>query len=707
MGGHRYTNSIPQSTTEYSGLQIQSTSTCLPVPLLWGRTMISPNCVWYNNFQKHPQGAKGGHKGGGGSSSSGKNQNTYTYTAAVIMALCEGPISGIGEILNGSPPSFPISDINASYCLGADPQGVWSYLVSAYPSEALSYNGVAYIYSEQFDLGSGATIGSYTFEVYGVHAGSGFNGIDADPALVIYDFLTNPRYGVGFPASSIDMSLLIGGSGTSSYQAYCWAAGFAISPYMSNREQASSALARWLQITNSTAVWTSGVLKIIPFCDSDVSGSECTWFASTAPLYDLTDEDFVYSAGEDPVQITRADPYSTPNWQCVEILSRDDYYNSGPIIAQDQSYIDRYGLRTGSTVTAHEICENAIGQTSVQLILQRALYIRNTYKFKLSFEFCLLDPMDLVTLTDPYLGLNQLAVRITAVDEDQDGILTVTAEEFPSEAATATVYPVQTRSTGYPDYSSAAPPVYDPHIFEPPPLLSNNTPQVWAGVTGPNIATEWGGCFVWASLDNISYGNVGKLLGSSTTGYTTNSLPIYGGTNPDTLHTLSVDLTESSGALISTTAANAAGGATCAYIGGEYISFTTATLTGLNTYDLTGLYRGQFGVSPMTIPSGSSFVLLTGNLFEYTLPLADVGDTLYLKFQSFNIMGGGIQDLAACSVYVYSAAGLGVIGPVTSTLLLGMPMDYGLASALVSEKDDWGDCSSSVTATIDLGNVTS
>ena len=75
------------------------------------------------------------------------------------------------------------------------------------------------------------------------------------------------------------------------------------------------------------------------------------------------------------------------------------------------------------------------------MILQRALYIRDTYKFKLGPEFCLLDPMDLVQLTDSAIGLNAATVRITDIEEDDTGVLTIMAEEFPAGVATAVAYP--------------------------------------------------------------------------------------------------------------------------------------------------------------------------------------------------------------------------------------------------------------------------
>jgi hypothetical protein len=64
-------------------------------------------------------------------------------------------------------------------------------------------------------------------------------------------------------------------------------------------------------------------------------------------------------------------------------------------------------------------------------VLQRTAYVRNTYKFKLGWRYSLLEPMDIVLLTDTALGLAGAAVRITQIDEDDNGELTVSAEEIP------------------------------------------------------------------------------------------------------------------------------------------------------------------------------------------------------------------------------------------------------------------------------------
>jgi len=38
--------------------------------------------------------------------------------------------------------------------------------------------------------------------VHGSLSLSGTNGLDANPASIVSDFLTNPRYGAGFPAQT-------------------------------------------------------------------------------------------------------------------------------------------------------------------------------------------------------------------------------------------------------------------------------------------------------------------------------------------------------------------------------------------------------------------------------------------------------------------------------------------------------------------------
>ena len=780
----------PASTKpDFTGLQIQTATSTLPIPICYGQTKLAPNVIFYSNFQTKAV-KSGGGKGGLFSSPT----TGYSYSADVIMALCEGPITGIGYVWRDQS-TYTLANTGLTLFTGPTPQTAWSYLTTTYPTQALAYQGTAYVCAANYQLGSGATLGNHNFEVIGALAGTGVNGIDCDPAQVIYDFLTNAQYGAGFAAGSINLTTLYGSSGDASLQTYCKAQGIAISPLLSSPEQASSTLNRWLQLLNCAAVWSGGQLKFIPYGDVAIASGNVTKsltspvpipaqksdgtypppsvFVSTAanfvsdggvkyaftgtaltyigasapsssgnygispaglylfhkgdqgspvtitatvnqptaytpnltPVYALTDLDFVDEKGnKDPVQVMRADPFSLPTIQRIECLSRNNQYGTTPVEARDQSQIEMFGSRVGSTIQAHEICDEVtIGPIVAQTILQRALYVRTHFAFKLSFEYCLLDPMDIVTITDANLGLAAYPVRIVSIEEDDRGMLSVTAEELVLGVSTPGANPSDTAIAFAPNQSAAASTINPPLIYEPPPSLTGDVAQVWVGASGAP-GSNWGGAFVWASVDNTTYSQIGTIAQPLRQGVLTANLA--SATGWDTANTLALNLAESGLALSGTSDASAQAGATLSLVDGELLAYATATLTGTNAYNLTRLQRGFGGSLPAAHSIGAAFARLDGAVVQYNLPSTWIGVPLYFKFQSFNAFGAGLQDLSTCTVYSYTPTGAGTLGPVTAALQLGTALDFGLASAAITESDDWGS-TTAATAAVDLGNVTS
>ncbi|HEY1310895.1 MAG TPA: hypothetical protein VGF02_08090, partial [Pseudolabrys sp.] len=156
MGG--FLGGAKTSITTYSGLQVQTTSSALPVPICYGCNILTPNVIDYENFQQHDASGKGGGKGG--------SPGNYTYTATILMGLCEGPISGIGNVWAGAVTPGPLSALGLSIASGTMTQAPWSYMTSAYPAKALAYSGTAYLYAQNFNLGPSASVGSNSFEVF-------------------------------------------------------------------------------------------------------------------------------------------------------------------------------------------------------------------------------------------------------------------------------------------------------------------------------------------------------------------------------------------------------------------------------------------------------------------------------------------------------------------------------------------------------------
>ncbi|WP_457105899.1 phage tail protein [Methylobacterium sp. P5_C11] len=503
---------------------------------------------------------------------------------------------------------------------------------------------------------------------------------------------------------------LFGASGDASYQTYCAALGLGLSPALTDAETANAILARWLRLTNSAAVWSGARLKIVPYGDQVVtgtthSGARVTYVPDVTPVYDLTDDDFLAAEGDDPVRIARSDPYGLPNVQRVECSDRSHGYTTTTVEARDQGAIERYGLKVGGTITAREICALSIGRLVAQLALQRALYIRNTFTFRLSWEFCLLEPMDIVTLTDPGLGLARAPVRITAIEEDEDGLLTVTAEEFPRGTATAAAYPTVGATGSGIDRGVVPAAVNDSLIFEPPAALTAGVPQVWIAASGANADPFWGGANVWVSRDGSTFVEIGTLTQPSRQGVLTADLAAPAWPNPDLGNTLSVDLGRSGGTLASATQADARDGVILALVDRELVSYATATLTGSHAFALTYLERGLYGSAIGAHPAGTPFTRLDEAVFRYSVPAAYIGTTLTLKLQAFNIFGDALQDLATCTPYTVTPIGSGRFGPVAETLALGRGADHGFASQTAVRNDDFGRASDPYPNFLDLGLV--
>ncbi len=63
------------------------------------------------------------------------------------------------------------------------------------------------------------------------------------------------------------------------------------------------------------------------------------------------------------------------------------------------------------------------------------------------------------------LGAASLTVRVTAVEEDDEGTLTISAEDFFGGYSTAVLYPKQAGAGYIPNYNSAPGDVNPPLIF--------------------------------------------------------------------------------------------------------------------------------------------------------------------------------------------------------------------------------------------------
>jgi len=647
MGGN---TTIANKSPMLGALRIQQSSYGGTVALVYGRTRVSGNLCWYGDFKAvpHTTSTSSG-KGGGGVTQS---QTDYTYEAAVLLVIGEGTITAVPSAWRGKEryTSVPggasaLSQLGLALATGTLGQATWGYLTTNHSSEALGYSGFAYVFAPNYQLSDTAEVHNHSFEVDGkLQVGGGI--VDADASEFIPDALTSTQYGVGFdPARIADLSW---------YSSYVRALGLFLSPALIEQREAREWIKDWCDMTNSAPVWSEGKLKIIPRGDTAASGNGASFVPNTTPEYDLTDDDFITAEGEDPVKVERKSPADAYNIVTIEYLDRDNQYNVATATASDLRSIELYGERPAPSMKMHAIVDGEVAGRVAYLLLQRYLYVRRTYKFKLGWRYSRLEAMDLVTLPNPVTGVGRIPVLIQKTSDTELGAIEIEAEDWSLGVAKAARYEHERGSGFSHEYNAEPGSVTTPAFFEAPVSLTVTGLEVYAAVSG--AGASWGGCRVWASLDGDSYREVGVVKGGTRYGTLTGTLAAAPG------GTAAVLLTGQGGQILSGSAEDAAALQTLCWVGdetgGEYLAFTGATLTGANAYSLTGLVRGAYGTATPSRPAGTQFARVDQAIAKSgPLDREMVGKPIFFKFTSFNLYGGGEQSLADVQEYSYYITG--------------------------------------------------
>src|SRR5215813_2526564 len=261
MGGIIGSGSNAKQSKAVGSLQFQTSQQGGVIPLVYGTTRLSGNLLDYDDFTATPSSKSGGKGKGGGGGKGGGQQ--YTYSASFIMGMCQGPVAGMGTVW-WDKNITTLSSLNnlSTTNLGSDSQPADPFWVSNHSAKALSYSGTANFTCNNYPLGYTATLPNFSVEIQGLESTSGANGYDANPAAIVADFLTNPRYGAGFSIANLDAAMT--SLEVTSYQSYCSAAGIFVSPMLDTQQTAQQCLADIVNLSNSAIVWSGGLLKIVP-----------------------------------------------------------------------------------------------------------------------------------------------------------------------------------------------------------------------------------------------------------------------------------------------------------------------------------------------------------------------------------------------------------------------------------------------------------
>lgn len=611
FGGHNTTirenkiSSFTVSTAEYGST----------VPEILGTTRISPNVIYYDDFtaHEHRQSQKSG-KGGG----SRTTTITYTYTVAVILALCEGQISGIGKMWKDkSLYQYPNGDIGLTLFDGKADQKPWAYVAGKHPDKALAYPGLAYM-AGVIDLGDGGSMPSYNFEVKGKLLETG-DGIDVNPA----DYILYVLNKIGLGGIEID--------GIENYRQYCKEADMLIST-PSDKLDAKAAreiINDIANITNAYIFWSNNRLKIVPRADRPVG----KWKPDKTIRYNLTPDDFIPQTGGVCVSYSRKDSSEIYNRISVEFLNRANAYEKEIVNYQDNDDIKDFGVRQASTTQAHYLYTKTRAVRLAEGLYRKNKYERVKYTFKLDWAFCRLEPGDLVMLNDPLMGIENQPAMIDSVTEEANGVLTLTAISRAKGDYSAAEYDVHQSERPFVNYNVEAPDTV-PLIIQPPRALLGDVPEIWIAAKG--AGDMWGGCKVFVSDDNDSYTLAGQIENTARMGTLVSDV---------TADATDIEV-DSTGTFISASEKSAQMGDTRCWFDGECIDYVTASLLSNGHWKLSGCLRGQDGTTAATHKAGCDFVRLDEVILKIKSTKRRMGSTVYLKFPSFNIFYTGDQDLS-------------------------------------------------------------
>ncbi len=143
-------------------LRVTAAGEGAPVPRVWGRVRLGGQVIWATRFQE----SRDVQSFGGGKAGPRTEITEYAYAFSLALALCEGPILGVGRIW-ADGEEIARGDLNLRVYHGTETQ-LPDPVISAVEGVARTpaYRGIAYVVIEDLELARfGNRVPQFSFEV--------------------------------------------------------------------------------------------------------------------------------------------------------------------------------------------------------------------------------------------------------------------------------------------------------------------------------------------------------------------------------------------------------------------------------------------------------------------------------------------------------------------------------------------------------------
>ena len=403
------------------GHLINTRSSQSTIPIVYGEVKVGGNIVYV--------------------STTGAN-NEYLH---VVLTLSEGPIDSLVQLyIDGKPYTDFGSLITYEFYQGTGSQAYSTALNSATGGawkDPLRYTAYLYVKikydSNKFQAMPEITAHIRGRQLYDVSTGN--TTYSNNPANVIWDFLTNTRYGLGLPSSYLDLA--------SFQSAHSWYAtnGFTFNGVIRDKDRGLDILSYILASCRSTIIYSQGKFKLLPL-DYD-------------PSVMNINEDMII---EGSIKRTLPSLQDLPNQVRVKFINPDNKWQLDDVVVYDANAVSSDG-----DVIEKEVF--ALGITNHDLARRIGIYHLNRLRWNESVSFSArldsleLDTGDIFTLTYDPFGYNNKTFRVQSLRYLGEGIV-----EIEGIAEDTSIYDDTISTITRGSYTVSLPDPSDPNNLPPP-----------------------------------------------------------------------------------------------------------------------------------------------------------------------------------------------------------------------------------------------
>ena len=355
----------------------------LPVPIVYGRHLVSGNVIYEDIY-------------------GGENGNRYLD---ICLAVSEGPINTIQDVM--------ADDISLDTSVYEGKLGERSQTTVSFHNDHFPYTAYigAKLDAKELEINGSPTITSIIegrkIDVY--DGSSWTNQYSNNPAWVVYDFLTNSRYGMGYDEESVDENSFL------SVADWCDTNNYTLNIVIDNEQSTLDILQNMLQAFNAFIIYTGGQISL----KADTVENEIVQYFNQED--NIIKDSFSYS------QTSKRD---IPNKITVEYVEPEENWEMISAYYSNDQDIEERGEVINQNITLYGVTDFEQASKITRKIFNEQYYNRNICQFETTIKAIECEPGDVIAVTHDLPAWTDKEFRVMEIREKEDDTMAIIAREY-------------------------------------------------------------------------------------------------------------------------------------------------------------------------------------------------------------------------------------------------------------------------------------